>query len=214
MANETQKLGVTSSGKVENCTAKYNEPCSRHTSHLDLNELRSKKEFPFEIEVNDNLEETGILSFNAYLDLSDEKRAEIKSIVDEMHETASRMAESWQHTLDEVTRIHDETTVKLAQLRNMTVEEYQLWLANYDTAKDKGLWLQAEADSDDYITKAKWVTPIGETVEIETTNIGGVYNTKFTRFIGDKKFSTFDIGQPFKISDARNVEVFIKENII
>jgi hypothetical protein len=203
-----ERIGMTSSGRLENCTIPANQKCSRHPDHLDGVRL-SMKPFLAPVDLDDDLEEVGV-SLSSY----NQQTPSIQDMVEEMNNLANKMVKGWEDTIEKVTSIHNETTKKLAELRNMSVEEYEMWLANLDTAQEHGLWLNAASDEDDYITKAKWVSPNEEVVEIETSNVGGSYNTKFTSYIGNSKQKTFEVGQPFKISDANHVKTFIEDNLL
>lgn len=129
-----------------------------------------------EADVEDGDEVVSLESYDSYVEIGDPQ-----VLVDEMVALSQELVDGWQRTIDNVDRIHNETTANLAKISGLTVDEYEFWLDNPKRASEP-TWVGLEFDENNVLRNARVVSQNGNLITVQSNGL----ETLFVRYIGDK----------------------------
>lgn len=129
-----------------------------------------------EADVEDGDEVVSLESYDSYVEIADPQ-----VLVDEMVALSQELVDGWQRTIDNVDRIHNETTANLAKISGLTVDEYELWLDNPERASEP-TWVGLEFNERDELVNARVVSKRGNLVTVQSNGL----ETLFVRYVGKR----------------------------
>lgn len=144
-------------------------------------------------------------SLNAFKDNLDSISNELEDrtpseLVDSMLQLIDESQAGWQRTYDKVVEIHNDTTAKLANLHQFSLEEYDAWLAHSKVNPDKSMMFEATSVNG-IIDSARFSTWEGHLVQVNAESDDSGPFTEVTYYIGENPFKTISINKHFNSSN-------------
>lgn len=163
-------------------------------------------DYGFLVDEND-VEEVDSVSLESYKNYSEiDENTSIPELLENMVVLSNELVEGWQRTLDNFEKSAAESTARMADLHNLNVDEYELWLDNPER-NNEATWVGLEFDEKDNVVDARVVSKLGNLITVQ----GNGLETLFVRYIGKKYMNSKVIKETFAEKDLDSLEVVFEE---
>lgn len=144
------------------------------------------------------------LTFESYVNYSEVEDPAF--IADKMVDLSQQLVDGWTNTINEVEKIHNETTARLADISGLNVDEYELWLDNPERTKEP-TWVGLEFDENDKLSNARVVSERGNLITVQSNGL----ETMFTRYIGKRYMNSKLVKEVYSEKDLDSLDTIFKE---